>query len=203
MDLVSLLIPKLEYLGLWGYWILLGVAVLESTAFIGLAIPGTTIVIFTGFLAAQKIFDVGDVIWIVALGGIIGDSLSFYLGKRGIKLFKPNSLFFKPELLEKGKEFFRRHGKKSIVLARFIGPIRPIVPFIAGLFKMSTRTFAVLNIIGGIAAAIFYVLLGYFFGHWWGRVHAWTSHAEAGLIILVAMIAIGSILKKQLLKNKV
>lgn len=71
MDFLSTLLPKIEHLGLFAYWVLFGVGLLESTAVVGLLIPGTTITVFFGFLAAQKAVDLGDVIWAAALGGSV------------------------------------------------------------------------------------------------------------------------------------
>lgn len=201
MDLFIALLPKIEHLGLWAYWLLFGISTLESTAFFGLVVPGTTATIFAGFLATQDILDMGDVIWIVALGGIVGDTISFYLGRRGVNLFQPNNRVLKLSYLEKGREFFEKHGDKSLVLARFIGPIRPIIPFVAGLVRMNTKKFFLLNLVSGFISAAAYTLLGYFFGAVWGRTEAWFGHIEAALVITGAVFIIGYVLKKIIMKK--
>ncbi len=198
MDFLLALLPKIQHLGLWGYWAVLLAAALESTAFVGLFFPGTTIIVFAGFLTAQKILDVGDMIWFVAIGGIIGDSISFYLGRRGTNLFKAENKLLKKSHLETAETFFNRHGAKSIFLARFIGPVRPLVPFVAGLSKMNTKKFFLFNILGGFAAATVYVLIGYFFGEAWGRVGPLLEQAKVALLILFGAGVIGYILRKKL-----
>lgn len=198
MSILDTLLPKIEHLGVLAYWVVFLVSTLESTVVVGLIIPGTTIIIFVGFLVAQEVLDLGDVIWYVALGGIIGDAISFYLGRRGTNLFKNENKYLKAAYLAKGEEFFGRWGSMSIVLARFIGPLRPMVPFAAGLSKMPAKKFLILNVLSGFAAAAVYVLIGYFFGEAWGRAHAWISHFKAGLLILVAALLAGYLIRKRL-----
>ena len=201
MDFLITFLPKIENLGLFVYWLIFGICVLESTAVIGLVVPGTTILVFFGFLASQQAVDLGDVIWVAALGGIIGDAISFYLGKRGISLFRSERRFLNIGHLEKGKIFFNNHGDKSVFLARFIGPIRPIIPFVAGLCAMNRKKFFLLNIIGGFASAIVFSLLGYFFGQAWGKAEVWFGRIEAGAVIAIAVVLAGYGIRKMLFKK--
>ncbi len=149
------LLPVVEHLGMFGYWLILLVSLLESLAFVGLLIPGTIMVLFSGFLSAQGYLDLGDLIWFTAIGGILGDGISYWLGTKGKQLFRNNSKVFKERHIERAERFFKKHGNKSIFLGRFIGPLRPIVPFMAGLSKMDKRNFFVwicgLWNIGGIS----------------------------------------------------
>lgn len=202
MNLLFAFLPKIEHLGHWSYWLVFIISVLESTAFIGLIIPGTTAVIFTGFLASQHVIDIGDSIWFVAIGGIIGDAISFNLGHRSaLSTWIKKRLRLSEKHLDRSKLFFRDHGNKSILLARFIGPLRPIVPFIAGASHMPRKTFFIYNIIGSIAAACFYLTVGYFFGVSWHWYHQIVRHLTGGLIIVLITLFIGYVLNKKLLKS--
>ncbi len=180
-------LPRLEHLGLWTYWIVFLAALIEATAFVGLFFPGTTFVVFVGYLSSRHIIDVGDAMWFVALGGIIGDSISYYLGRKGKNYFKSGSRFFKPELLDKGKKFFERHGAVGVFFARFVGPLRPVVPFVAGLSHMDSKRFFLFNILGGIAAAVVYILIGYYFGYAWHTYRHALRHVEP--LVLLALLA--------------
>lgn len=189
-------------MGQWSYVLIFLVALLESTAFVGLLVPGTTFAIFTGFLASQKIIDVGDVIWIMTLGGVAGDALSYYFGTRGKAWFNKTNRFFKQSYLDRGKIFFERHGEKSVMLARFIGPFRPVVPFIAGAVRMPKLKFFGYNIIGGLLAAMFYTLTGYFFGEAWKSVANILGRFGVGAVVLVLGILIfGYIFDTYILKK--
>ncbi len=82
---------------------------------------------------------------------VIGDSTNFWIGRKlGIKLFKEHSKLFKPKHLEATYSFFDKHGKKTIIIGRFVPIVRTLVPFVAGLQKMTYREFVVLSLIGSI-----------------------------------------------------
>ena len=157
-------------------------AFLESLAIVGTFIPGAIIVIIFGFLSAEGYFDIGDLIWFVALGAILGDVVSYYLGTKGKMFFKNENKLFRLSHLETGEEFFKKHGNKSIFFGRFIGPLRAIVPFVAGLSKMNIKIFLFWNITSGVLWAIIHVLIGYFFGGTVSVVEAWMG--RIGFIIM-------------------
>jgi undecaprenyl-diphosphatase len=95
------------------------------------------------------------------------------------------------EYVERGQRFFTKHGDKSILLARFIGPLRPVIPFVAGLFQMRALKFFLFNIVGGFLAALFYLSLGYFFGQATGQLHTIFGAVEwffGGLIVVIILI---------------
>jgi undecaprenyl-diphosphatase len=184
MDFLNFLLPTIEHFSMLGYWLVFLLAFAESLAFIGLFVPGSVAVIFAGFLAAQGVLDIGDLFWFAAVGAILGDGLSYYLGRRGAISFRPENRIFKPELLEKGENFFKKHGAASVCWGRFVGWVRPVIPFVAGLFKLNRKTFFFYNILSGILWAAVHISVGYFFGQTWQVIMVWSSR----LGVLVAAI---------------
>ena len=190
MNLINSFLPAIERFGFFGYWFIFLIAFLESLAFVGLIIPGAIIIIFMGFLALQGFYDLGDLIWFAAIGAIIGDGVSFLFGRRG-KIFVKSRFFFKESYLQTGKRFFKRHGTKSIFLGRFIGALRPVIPFVVGIFGMEVRTFFFWDILSAFLWATTYLLFGYFFGHTWNLIEIWSP--RVGIFFFIIAILIGGI----------
>jgi len=170
----------------WGYWIIFLVSALESLAVVGLLMPGTTITVIFGLLASEHLFNIWWLMLLAFAGAVIGDGVSYWLGSRGLKYFKDEVRILKASQFELGKKFFEKYGSKSIFLGRFIGPLRPLIPFIAGLMHMRFRTFFFWNVTSAILWSIFYVLVGYFFGTAWRASGVWPGRIGAILFVLVA-----------------
>jgi undecaprenyl-diphosphatase len=98
-------------------------------------------------------------------GAVLGDCTSFFLGKfakqriRNIWPFRNH-----PKWLYNGEKFFARHGGKSIIIGRFVGPIRPVLPLVAGMLNMPSWRFISINLVSALGWAPLYILPGYFFG---------------------------------------
>lgn len=191
----------LETLGSLAYALVFVISFLESLAFVGLLIPGSTVLIGAGALAALHTLRFGNLVLVAALGGILGDVASFMLGRFGTKWFSKESKIFKDAYLERGKVFFQKHGVKSILLARFIGPLRPVIPFVAGLTNMQWRSFLVSNVVGGILAAIVYVGVGFVSGEAFDRVRPFIRVVKLPVIVLVLVLGALLIVWKYLLKR--
>jgi undecaprenyl-diphosphatase len=148
----------------WGkvvYGLAFVISFLESLAFVGLLIPSTSLLLAFGFLVYAEVLRF-DLVWLaVSCGGIVGDVVSYFLGTHGMQWFKPGNKLFKVEYLQKGEQFFSRHGTKSVFLARFLSPLRPIMPFVAGLFSMPRPRFAVYAVAGSLVSTALYVGIGY------------------------------------------
>ena len=97
---------------------------------------------------------------------IIGDGVGYFLGyKAGPLVFnRPNSRLFKQEHLQRTREFYDKHGGKTIIYARFVPIIRTFAPFIAGVGNMSYKRFLSFNIFGGIGWVVLMTMLGYSLG---------------------------------------
>jgi membrane-associated protein len=96
---------------------------------------------------------------------ILGDMVNYAIGKKvGPKAFSGKIKFLKAEYLHRTQEFYRKHGGKTIIYARFIPIIRTFAPFIAGIGTMTYRKFASFNVIGAILWVTIFLFLGYFFG---------------------------------------
>ena len=137
----------------------------ESLALIGIIMPGALLMVGLGTLIALGALDFWMVYSFAVLGAIAGDGASFWLGTH----FRERLLEFWPfnryqSLVNRGKKFFEKHGVKSVILGRFIGPIRPILPAIAGIMRMPVRTYLVANIGSAIFWAPAYLLPGYAIG---------------------------------------
>lgn len=164
-------------------------------------LPGDSLLFTAGAFAAIGSLNVYLVLALLALAAILGDSMNYWIGYHlGPKVFQ-RSRFFKREHLEKTKEFYQKHGKKTIILARFMPMVRTFAPFVAGIGAMDYSLFLLYNIIGGIIWVCLFVLGGYFFGNL-----AWVqenfSLVILGIIILSLLPAMTEILKHRLRRER-
>lgn len=160
--------PLLEWLKLNPNWLLFSiffVSFIESLALAGIIVPGVLILFLIASVAGHLDYAISSLLMAGFLGAILGDGISFYLG-RYFKDSIPNIWPFSryPKTLSMGESFFHKHGGKSVMLGRFIGPIRPVLPLIAGMLGMSQLRFATFNSASAVIWAPFYLLPGYFTG---------------------------------------
>jgi len=199
MDLINFLLPKIEHFRMLGYWTLLLVSLLESLAFVGLIIPGSTFVVLMGALSARGYWDLGDLIWFAAVGAILGDGISYVLGSKGKILFSESNRIFRSSYLERGEAFFRDHGGKSVFLGRFLGPVRAVIPFVAGISRMDPRSFYLWNILSAILWAGSHLLIGYLFGNAWNMVEQWGGRVGFLLAVIVLFMICSYLLERFIL----
>ncbi len=186
-QIINRLVPSIEQLGSWSYWIAFAAALAETTIGIGLILPGSTFILFLGALSARGYLNPGDLICFSVLGAIVGDNLNFYLGRKyGAKWLKGGFWLLKPDHIEKAGHFMDAHGAKSIFLGRFIPSVKEIVPFIAGSLKMKPGTFMFWNVLGAIGWGFEWVLAGYIFAQSLSLAALWLS--RAGLLFAVLFI---------------
>lgn len=141
------------------------VAFLESLAIAGIVIPGVAIIFAVAALAGKTGMPLFEALIWAGLGAIAGDLLSFGLGRMfqgRLHSIWPFSRY--PSFVTKGERFFYRHGGKSVVIGRFVGPIRPVIPMVAGALLMPWRRFVLFNLLSAIGWAPVYILPGYLVG---------------------------------------
>lgn len=154
----------IKAVGLFGVW---GIIYAESGLLIGFFLPGDSLLFTAGFLASQGIFDIAILTIGCFLAAILGDSTGYAFGQRfGKKLFqREDSLLFHKENLIKAQQFYQKHGRKTIILARFVPVVRTFAPIVAGMGDMEYKTFLTFNIIGAIIWAIGVTVTGYLLGN--------------------------------------
>jgi undecaprenyl-diphosphatase len=146
------------------------ISMCESLAVIGLFIPGLVMMGIIGGLVSAGVLEIGPTLLYAILGAIAGDGISYYIGRRfkhHLPYYWPFRRF--PQWLDRGKKFFIDHGQKSIVIGRFVGPVRPFIPVVAGMMSMRPRNFLMANVISAIIWAPIYMLPGFGITLWfWG-----------------------------------
>lgn len=137
----------------------------EAMAVIGVIIPGSITMTAIGVLVGSNVIPAGSTFaWAIA-GAILGDEISYLLGVyyqdrlHRIWPFKKH-----PQLLEKSEVFFKKHGGKSVFLGRFIGPMRAMMPMVAGMFKMPQGRFLVAAVPSAAMWAVGYIIPGVLLG---------------------------------------
>ena len=172
----------------WGYIIVFLVSFFESLVLIGILLPGIVILFGVGTLIGLGLLEMVP-IWVAAsAGAILGDTLSYYLGYRfrGHLLdIWPFSRY--PAVMERGTLFFQAHGAKSVVAGRFIGPLRPVIPSVAGMMGMLPPRFLAVDIPACIFWAPSFLLPGMLFGASLEVASEYTGRLVVMLIFLVGI----------------
>lgn len=149
-----------------GFAGILVIVFLETGAFFGFFFPGDTLLFTAGFFASQGYLPLGWLLVGTFIAAVAGDSLGYAFGKRvGPALFsKEDSIFFNKKHILRAEEFYKKHGKKTIILARFMPIVRTFAPIVAGIGKMEYKTFVFYNILGGFLWTWIMLWMGYGLG---------------------------------------
>jgi membrane-associated protein len=139
----------------------------ETGLLVGFLLPGDSLLVVLGFVAQSAGWDQGNVLLLVAalcLAAVVGDTVGYGIGaKAGPAIFRrPDSRFFKQRYLTAARDYYERHGGKTIIIARFIPIVRTFVPVVAGAARMEYRRFLAFNVVGGIAWIVGMFAVGYF-----------------------------------------
>lgn len=176
-------------------WLLLTaiavVAFVESFALVGIVVPGVVMLFSLAALAQNAAISFWLVLIAASIGACIGDLSSFFIGRRlQHRLDHLSWAQRHREWLREGEWFFHRWGWLSVLIGRFVGPLRPVVPLIAGTLNMPPRLFVMLSLGSVVAWAPAYMLPGFITGEVVDMVQQRTL-AERSLIVMVLLATAG------------
>ncbi len=156
----------IQNFGVWTYLILFLILFAETGFVITPFLPGDSLLFVAGAFAASGSFELKTLIILLTLAAVLGDTLNYQIGQLdGPKVFSKEVRFLNKNNLERTNQFYKKHGGKTIIIARFIPIIRTFAPFIAGIGAMTYWRFLLYNVIGGLTWVSSFVFGGYFFGN--------------------------------------
>jgi len=162
-------------------------ALAESLTIVGVIIPGALIMFSLGALIGLGHVEFWSAYWWSALGAVVGDAISFWIGRvfhQGVRRVWPFTKH--PEVITRSEEFFRKHGGKGVLFGRFFGPVRGTIPTVAGMMDMTWRDFMIANVISAILWAPAYLIPGMAFG----ASLDIASRVAGRLVVLILIIAV-------------
>lgn len=176
----------------------------ETGLFFGFFFPGDSLLFTAGFLASQEYISLTWLLIGTFLAAVVGDSLGYAFGKKvGPALFsREDSVIFDKQHIVRAQHFYEKHGKMTIILARFMPIIRTFAPIVAGIGSMKYRTFLFFNIIGGFLWTWGMLWLGYGLGALIPNPDRYILRVVIVIIILSASPTLFQLLKKKTVTQK-
>lgn len=188
-----------------GGWAYLGIFLIlfsETGLLIGFFLPGDSLLFALGVIAGAGGLNIFLMILVLFIAAVIGDTSGFFLGRSlGVRAFnKPNSIIFNQRHLNRTKEFYDKHGGKTIIFARFVPIIRTFAPFVSGVAEMPYRKFIVFSIIGSLGWVGLLTTAGYFLGN----VKFVQDNFEKAIIFIIVLSLIPPVIEalKERRRNK-
>ena len=180
-----------------GYIGVTAIVFAESGLLIGFFLPGDSLLVTAGLLAAQGYFSFPLLVTLVFFAAVAGDAVGYTFGRRvGRKVFnKEGSLFFDPMHLERAEAFYERYGGKAIILARWMPVLRTFAPILAGVAKMLYPRFAFFNIIGALLWGVGMTSLGFIIGNTIPGVEKYMLLIVTAVVVISFLPAVWHILK--------
>jgi membrane protein DedA with SNARE-associated domain len=173
----------------WAGPILGGIAFGESLVLVGLFFPATLIMVFAGIAIQQGKLDAASVIgWSIA-GAVLGDLVTYWIGRWiGPKVVHHWPLNRDKTVVARARLFFRKYGFLSIFIGRFLGPVRPTIPLVAGIMRMRHLTFQIANVTSAIVWVPFMLFWGYIFSKAVGDLSRLTAGHWIALVVFILVI---------------
>ena len=178
-----------QTMGPWIYVILFAIIFSETGLVIFPFLPGDSLLFAVGTLTAvEGALDFKIACLVLVLAAVLGDSTNYWFGRTlGRKLFtNPNSKIFNPKHLESTQEFYRRHGRRTIFLARFLPIFRTYAPFVSGLGRVDYPRFLTYSVAGSVT----WIGLFLFVGNRFGNMETVKSNFHLVIIAILFLSAV-------------
>lgn len=177
----------------------------ESGVLFGVFFPGDSLLFTAGFLASQGYMNIYALVVLCFIAAVAGDNFGYFFGKKiGPAIFtKKDSFFFSHKRVEEAEKFYEKHGKKAIILARFMPVVRTFAPILAGVGRMNYKTFMSYNLIGGGIWVFGMCLLGFILGSVIPNVDRYVLPIVIFIILTSFLPMIVNIIKTKFSKNKI
>lgn len=174
-----------------GYLVLVAIVFTETGLLVGFFLPGDSLLIAAGLVAAAGGLNIWWLNVFLAAAAIVGDSVGYAIGARiGPRLFtREKSLLFNPRHIERTREFYARHGAKTIVIARFVPIVRTFAPVVAGVGQMRYRRFLFYNVVGGVGWVVSMTWAGYLLGQTIPNIDR-HIHVVVAVVVVLSVIPI-------------
>lgn len=192
MDIVIEFFQKLHNLDeliRWGGYAVLAIIIFAETGLLaGFFLPGDSLLVTAGLFAGTGHLDIAFLMVLLSAMAILGDSTGYWFGSfTGPSLFrKEKSILFAKQHLVRAKEFYDKHGGKTIILARFMPIVRTFAPIVAGIARMRYAQFFFYNVVGGVFWVVSMLSVGYFLG----RVIPGIEQKIHLVIIVIVLLSI-------------
>jgi membrane-associated protein len=182
-----------------GYVLLVAIVFTETGLLVGFFLPGDSLLITAGLVAAAGALNIWWINALLIVAAIVGDSVGYAIGARlGPRLFtREKSLLFNPRHVERTRQFYARHGAKTIVIARFVPIIRTFAPVVAGVGQMPYRRFLFYNVAGGVGWVTSMTWAGYLLGRVIPNIAEYIHIVVAVVIVLSVIPIVVEILKER------
>jgi membrane-associated protein len=169
-----------------GYVLLVAIVFTETGLLVGFFLPGDSLLITAGLLAAAGVLNVWWLNLLLIAAAIAGDSVGYAIGAQlGPRLFtRERSLLFNPRHVERTRQFYAKYGARTIVIARFVPIIRTFAPVVAGVGQMFYPRFLFYNVAGGVGWVVSMTWAGYFLG---SLVPDIERHVHLVVLVVIAL----------------
>ena len=166
LHLDEYLLPVVQEYGTWTYALLFLIIFVETGLVVFPFLPGDSLLFIAGAFAGAGVLDIRVLIPLLVIAAVLGDHTNYWIGRRaGDRMLAWDNRLVRPQYVRSAQEFFDRHGKKSIFLARFVPIVRTFTPFLSGIGKMHYPEFAKWEFAGSLCWVLVFVGGGYLFGN--------------------------------------
>ena len=192
----------LSHLSGWPLLVLIGLLAFgECAAFVGLILPGETALLVGGALAATGRINLVTLIIVAAVCAVVGDSVGYEIGRQvGMPLRRSRlGRMIGEERWGRAETFVAKHGPAAVLLGRWVGVLRALVPALAGMTRMPYRRFLAFNVIGGVTWATAVIMAGYALGASWKQAQRYLGEAS---VLLAAAVVLAVIVRWLIVRRR-
>jgi membrane-associated protein len=185
-----------------GIYLLLFVVFAETGLFVGFFLPGDSLLFTAGLLCSTGIIEIHPALLVILIiiAAVAGNLVGYGFGKKvGPMLFKRKSGFlFRQDHLVSANEFYQKHGKKTIILSRFLPIVRTFAPIVAGIVKLEIYKFFIYSLVGAILWVATLVLTGYFMGKYIPGTKDYLGYIVIFLIVITSIPFVYNSIRKKI-----
>jgi membrane-associated protein len=200
-DFIKELVNPESIIRYGGIYLLLFVVFAETGLFVGFFLPGDSLLFTAGLFCSSGILQIHPLFLIILIvsAAVSGNMVGYSFGKKvGVLLFKRKSGFlFRQEHLAAANAFYIKHGRKTIVLSRFLPIVRTFAPIVAGIVKLEYHKFFIYSLVGAILWVSSLVLTGYFMGVYIPKTQEYLEYIVIFLIVITSLPFIYNYVKKK------